>query len=107
MGSEQVAPRTMTHLLVAKLTLAYSQLELVQHISQNVYPQAVTHLLKILHYEKQLDSTENQTQIWLDYANFEMAENKQRAEFLYKVALMQPDADLSIWLAYINFTVTK
>ena len=71
----------MTHPLVAKRTLTSSQLELVQHISEQVYPQAVAHLKKILPYEKQLEAN-NSADVWIEYAHFEKA-NKQRALFLY------------------------
>lgn len=54
-------------------------------------------------YEHAL-SPDNTPQAYLSYIQFELKEKKPaRAKLLYEVALLNPQADINLWISYINF----
>lgn len=92
-------------IFVAKLTLASSQAELINHVVQVISPQTKAAMEQREPFERRLEGESNKAAIYHEYAMFELLDMKSpaRAKFLFQTALLEPSADILVWIAYTNF----
>jgi tetratricopeptide (TPR) repeat protein len=72
---------------------------------QVVSPQTKAAMASREPYERRLQTESNKAGTYHEYAVFELLDMKSpaRAKFVYQTALLEPSADITVWIAYINF----